>query len=338
MNKKLASTIKLAAVACLTLSMNTFAEAEQGTNSIRVILDGKTNYYQTTDGTTVREFLADNNISVKKDTKVSKDLNQSINDNMLIEITNPTNVLVKIDNGTRKTVSTNAKTVGAFIDELEQNSGITYKVENANEKDELKNGKTYMLTTTKSIVSSKLEDLPYDTTKMESPDLYIGETKVKQVGVIGVKKVVTTTTYIGNVQQGTKTREEIVIEPVPEIIAVGTKAKEEAQGGIIPELNASYSRVITLDATAYCPCSQCCGSWANGYTASGIKAGYGVAAVDTRVIPLGTKLYVEGYGYCIAADTGGAIKGSRIDLCYNTHSQALASGFGHKNVKVYILN
>ena len=68
-----------------------------------------------------------------------------------------------------------------------------------------------------------------------------------------------------------------------------------------------------------------------------MKAGYGVAAVDTRVIPLGTKLYVEGYGYCIAADTGGAIKGNRIDLCYGTHSAVLASGFGHKNVKVYII-
>lgn len=94
---------------------------------------------------------------------------------------------------------------------------------------------------------------------------------------------------------------------------------------------------MTLNATAYCPCSKCCGSYANGYTASGMKAGYGVAAVDTRVIPLGTKLYVEGYGYCIAADTGGAIKGNRIDLCYGTHSAALASGFGHKNVKVYII-
>jgi 3D (Asp-Asp-Asp) domain-containing protein len=68
-----------------------------------------------------------------------------------------------------------------------------------------------------------------------------------------------------------------------------------------------------------------------------MKAGYGVAAVDTSVIPLGTKLYVEGYGYAIAADTGGAIKGNRIDLCYNSHSAALASGYGHTNVKVYVL-
>ena len=92
-----------------------------------------------------------------------------------------------------------------------------------------------------------------------------------------------------------------------------------------------------MDATAYCPCSKCCGQYSNGITANGMKAGYGVVAVDPKVIPLGTKLYVEGYGYCIAADTGGAIKGNRIDLCYGTHSQALASGFGHVNVKVYIL-
>ena len=79
-----------------------------------------------------------------------------------------------------------------------------------------------------------------------------------------------------------------------------------------------------------------------GITASGTTARPGTVAVDTRVIPLGTKLYVESldatsdYGFAIAEDTGGAIKGNRIDLFYPSNADAIR--FGRRNVKVYILD
>lgn len=92
---------------------------------------------------------------------------------------------------------------------------------------------------------------------------------------------------------------------------------------------------MNMEATAYDPGPISCGPNANGYTATGMKAGYGVVAVDPRVIPLGTKVYVEGYGYAIAADIGGAIKGNRIDLCYNTYQEAIR--FGRRMVRVYLL-
>ena len=74
-----------------------------------------------------------------------------------------------------------------------------------------------------------------------------------------------------------------------------------------------------------------------GITASGRTAKYGVVAVDPKVIPLGTNLYVEGYGYAIAADTGGAIKGNKIDLCFEKPNSELMA-FGRQTVTVYILN
>ena len=70
-------------------------------------------------------------------------------------------------------------------------------------------------------------------------------------------------------------------------------------------------------------------------TRLGTPLRYGVVAVDPKVIPLGTKLYIEGYGYAVAEDTGGAIKGNRIDLCFTSRAQA--DNFGRRNVKVYIL-
>ena len=72
-------------------------------------------------------------------------------------------------------------------------------------------------------------------------------------------------------------------------------------------------------------------------TATGMRVGYGAIAVDPRVIPLGSKLYVEGYGYGFACDTGGAIKGNRLDLAFPTNSQCNAYG-RKRGVTVYILS
>ncbi|HTC22522.1 MAG TPA: 3D domain-containing protein [bacterium] len=98
---------------------------------------------------------------------------------------------------------------------------------------------------------------------------------------------------------------------------------------------ARVRKIVTMEATAYYPGPEDTWPYASGTTASGLKAGYGVVAVDTRFIHLKTPLYVEGYGYAIAADRGGAIKGNKIDLCYDTYEEAVQ--FGRKNVKVYIL-
>ena len=98
---------------------------------------------------------------------------------------------------------------------------------------------------------------------------------------------------------------------------------------------ARVRKIIQLQATAYYPGPEDTWPYASGTTASGLKAGYGVVAVDPRVIRLKTQLYIEGYGYAIAADTGGGIKGNKIDLCFDTYQEAVQ--FGRKSVKVYIL-
>ena len=92
-----------------------------------------------------------------------------------------------------------------------------------------------------------------------------------------------------------------------------------------------YVAVMSMEATAYLPGDG------DGYgiTATGIPATYGVAAVDPAVIPLGSRLYIPGYGEAIAADTGGAIDGYRIDLCMESYSEAM--NFGRRNVTVYVL-
>ena len=72
-----------------------------------------------------------------------------------------------------------------------------------------------------------------------------------------------------------------------------------------------------------------------GRTAIGRRAGHGIVAVDPRVIPLGTRLYIPGYGVAVAGDTGGSIVGQRIDLGFDSLRDALL--FGRRDVKVYRL-
>jgi len=97
----------------------------------------------------------------------------------------------------------------------------------------------------------------------------------------------------------------------------------------------NYSRVLDVTATAYGPGPLDNGKW-NDLTYMGGKVKKGVVAVDPNVIPMGTKLWVEGYGEAVAEDQGSAIKGSRIDLAFDNRQEAL--DYGIQKVKVYVLN
>ncbi|MGI6066492.1 MAG: 3D domain-containing protein [Bacillota bacterium] len=93
---------------------------------------------------------------------------------------------------------------------------------------------------------------------------------------------------------------------------------------------------MEMTATAYDACIQCCGK-TDRITKSGTRALPGhTIAVDPKVIPLGTQVYIETLGVFTAEDTGRAIKGRRIDIYMETHEQAFK--FGIKNLKVYMLN
>ena len=104
----------------------------------------------------------------------------------------------------------------------------------------------------------------------------------------------------------------------------------------------TYGRVIRIETTAYCPCGSCC-SWkldkfgrpvisagrdrgkpkAVGITASGKRAHPGTLAADTRYYPMGTVIYIPGYGYGVVEDRGGDIRGrKRLDLFFNTPREA----------------
>lgn len=111
-------------------------------------------------------------------------------------------------------------------------------------------------------------------------------------------------------------------------IAKAKKAKAKKA-----KLKSQYKKLGTFNATAYCGCAGCCGS-AGGHTASGTTPTAGrTIATDPSVIPLGSKVLIDGKEY-VAEDTGGAIGGKRVDIFFSSHSEALQ--FGRRSVEVSI--
>lgn len=105
------------------------------------------------------------------------------------------------------------------------------------------------------------------------------------------------------------------------------EAEREASRMTDAEVSRGADRVLVLECTAY--------TWTGNQTASGTWPAVGTAAVDPEVIPLGTKLYIEGYGPAVALDTGGAVKGNIIDIYLPTEDQCWQ--WGRRQVEVRIL-
>lgn len=84
-----------------------------------------------------------------------------------------------------------------------------------------------------------------------------------------------------------------------------------------------YRYIGECTITAYCPCEECCGRWADGLTATGLPAGPGIVAVDPSIIPLGSTVIIDGQRY-LAADTG--VTGHHVDICLPDHAAAVEAG------------
>lgn len=121
------------------------------------------------------------------------------------------------------------------------------------------------------------------------------------------------------------------IPVIPEIERLEGDDIPAMEYAVLPE-NATE---MTVKATAYCPCSKCCGKWSGGPTASGVMPEQGrTIAVDPTVIPMGSAVVYNGHEY-IAEDTGSAIKGNRIDIYHDSHQDALE--WGVQEITIYVL-
>lgn len=185
----------------------------------------------------------------------------------------------------------------------------------------------------KGAVVARSEPIPNPTLRESSSELRSGTSKTVRTGITGVHKAINLAFFKSNVvdRKQVVSRSGPVRRSAPPRLPASARGRYASRGGYF-----TGRRVLIMSASAYTAHPSENGGNASGRTAIGLKIGHGVVAVDPRVIPLGTRLYIEGYGYAVAADTGGAIKGNRIDLAMNSRSTMRA--FGRRKVVVHILD
>ncbi len=175
---------------------------------------------------------------------------------------------------------------------------------------------------------TRLETMPARTRVKPTGQLRHGLAMIAQHPSKGLKEVTySVTRRDGEVVRRRVVDTRVIRRPKDKVILVGGReARLPSRGGYF-----SGRRVLNMVASGY-PVWVC----GTGRTYLGQRARRGIVAVDPRVIPLGARLFVEGYGEAVAGDIGGAIKGNRIDLCFETKREA--DRYGMQRIRVWILS
>jgi len=252
-------------------------------------------------------------------------------------------VIINLD-GVPRMINTDVETVGDLMETLDDVISADYVLQgDISKSTELTKNMVIDLTSITEKKTTKTETIAYDTEIRENPNLEEGKENVLQEGENGELSIITKENYSGAELISSEVVEELVTkEAKNKIIERGTKKeeipipvvelkKEKQPATVTASTVTNNNTSLNVVATGYTPGDPGC----TGITYTGTKASRGTIAVDPKVIPFGTKLYIPGYGYGVAADTGGAIKGNKIDLCYESRTEAL--NWGIKNITVYIV-
>ena len=245
------------------------------------------------------------------------------------------------NNGVVKTYKTSCKTVKELLSDLKikvDDDDIVIPDLDTELKSE---GKISIIKVDVKVIEKEVE-APFKTIKKKNKELTHKQSRILIQGVNGKNKVKCKEYYAGD----KLIKEEVIhvetlVKPIDQVFEEGTKDVFTNDRG-----DFTARKAIKMVATAYEAGPRSTGKRPGdkgyGITASGARAKRGTVAVDPRVIPLGTKLYVKSltpgvpdYGFAIAQDTGGAIKGNKIDLFMDTVWECLQ--FGRRPVMVYIL-
>ncbi len=311
-------------------------------NQVTVSIDGeKEKVYSTAD--TVDAFLEEQGIKVEEYDDLSVNREKAINNGLDVQIEKAVQVTL-VDAGEEEKIWTTADTIAELLEQKQVEISDLDRVEPEQEK-ELESNMKIDITRVEVVTDVVEEKVDYAVVRRNDSSLQKGKEKVVASGEEGmIEKHYKVTLENGEEVSRELVKEEVKKESKQRVVAVGTKTPPPSPStnnqakSSEPVSRGSDNAVKTLymSATAYnWNCDTCDG---RGFTATGynLKANpNGVVAVDPNVIPLGTKVWVEGYGYAIARDTGGAIKGNKIDI--HLPSKQQAERYGRKQVQVKIL-
>ncbi|MGY3839414.1 ubiquitin-like domain-containing protein [Bacillus atrophaeus] len=329
----------------ITANMNVVYAAAK---PVELTRDGEEKTLWTT-AKTVGALLDEQDFDVKEHDQIDPAIDTEISKDMKITIDPAFQVTVN-DAGKEKKIWTTSTTVADFLKQHKMNINDEDKIKPALD-DKLTKGKADIhITRIEKVTDVVEEKIAFDVKEKEDASLEQGKEKVVQKGKEGkLKKHYDVVKENGKEVFRELVKEETAEQSEDKVIAVGTKqtspkiekvgaasSADNQASDTVSRSNESTGKVLTVSSTAYtASCSGC-----SGHTATGVNLKNNpdakVIAVDPNVIPLGSKVHVEGYGYAIAADTGSAIKGKKIDVFFPEKSAAYR--WGNKQVTIKVLN
>ncbi|MFF2854566.1 ubiquitin-like domain-containing protein [Peribacillus sp. NPDC058002] len=301
---------------------------------IVMVQDGKTkDVWSTAD--TVDELLKDQNLSVKEQDKITPSKNTKLKANMEVAIDKAFSLKLVVGGDEKQVWSTSAtvadflKQQGVKLNDLDRvEPELTEKVEAGN---------TVNVVRIEKVTDVVEEPVDFAVITKKDDSLSKGKEKIVTEGKDGL----ISKEYEVIKENGKEVKRELLSEKVvnkkqDKVVTVGTRTTVAQASRGVTNVSSSSGKEIYVSSTAYTASCKGC----SGVTSTGVdlksNPGAKIIAVDPNVIPMGSKVYVDGYGYAVAADKGGAIKGNRIDVFFSSKNDAYR--WGVKRVKIRVLD
>lgn len=292
--------------------------------------------------TTVSEVLEQNGIKVGQydyiNLKSNDKLQRIIKNEIYIKRAVPVNILA---DGEEKQLMTYKDTVKDALDSASVKLEGADRLEGADPGDKIVKDMRIKVVRVREEIQSEQIQIPFKVVTRENNRLDKGTEKVVKAGKEGIREKLYKVVFEDGKQIAkSMVKDSIVSNPVDRLIELGTVLNFKTSRGEV----VRYRKTLSMRATAYTSSYEDTGKKPGdagfGITYTGMRARRGVIAVDPRVIPLGTRVFVEipgrnDYGFAVAGDTGGAIKGDLIDLYFE--DKGTVDNWGCKRVKVYFL-
>lgn len=270
---------------------------------------------------TVAEVLAENNIRLGPADEVSPEPDHLVDDGMKVDVIRAFPVVIKAG-GREKRVLTVPSRVGDILKKAGITPGPQDVVKPEADKILTAAGEIRVIQVTTEVIKENVV-LPYQVERTSDPTLEKGLKRTVKQGKNGLARTtVRITLWDGKPVKREVVDREVIKQPVNQVVAMGT-ITSVSRGS----LRFNFREARIMHSTAY--------TYTGRNTATGLRPAVGLVAVDPSVIPLGTRLYIEGYGFAKAADRGSSIQGDRLDVFLESLEECRR--WGVRRVKVYIL-
>ena len=293
---------------------------------------------------TVQDVLDKHNLVIEEKDKVVPALDSKLSKHSVINVKRAQEIVLLVD-GKEKKIKTAEDSVKDMLKAekvtLDEKDRVEPSIETVIEK-----GQNIEVVRVDEKIVTENEDIDFEVTTRKNDKLDKSVKKTVQEGTVGKREIKSKLVFENGKQIGKEIiSEKVVTAPKEKIIEEGTKVTfvSNSRGPESPKpssgssssgssvLTAPAGKTMTMESTAY---------YTGTITATGTRpkrnpGGLSTVAVDPRVIPLGSKLYIDGYGYAVAEDTGGAVKNNIVDVFLNTRQECM--NWGRRNVTVTIV-